>query len=69
MQGSSFTFLPPLFAILSLPHNLCPAGPSSITADNSSMPIYNDTDGTIVTGDELWKKRMREVLICCCLYV
>jgi len=57
MQGGTFTFLAPTFAILSLPHNRCP----SPFFSNSTIKLYNDTDGSIVDGSELWMRRMREV--------
>ncbi|XP_076805161.1 solute carrier family 23 member 1-like [Clavelina lepadiformis] len=60
MQGSSFAFIPPILAILALPHNQCPSPlPSNFT--NSSTTFYLDTDGEVVDGEELWQRRMREV--------
>lgn len=51
VQGGTFTFLAPTFAILSLPHNLCPADFDSNGWGNMS---YGDKT-------EEWQKRMREV--------
>ncbi|XP_078492590.1 solute carrier family 23 member 2-like [Ciona intestinalis] len=60
MQGGTFSFLPPTFAILSLPHNKCPpALPSGF--NNVSYTLYNDTDGSIIDGTEVWQRRIREV--------
>lgn len=59
LQGSSLSFLPPIFTILSLPQNQCPAPlPRS---NDSNVTLYNDTDGMIVDGEELWQRRMREI--------
>ncbi|XP_076824585.1 solute carrier family 23 member 2-like isoform X2 [Clavelina lepadiformis] len=60
MQGGTFSFLPPTLAILALPHNQCPA-PLPEGFMNSSKTLYNDTDGSIVDGAEVWQRRMREV--------
>ncbi|XP_076824586.1 solute carrier family 23 member 2-like [Clavelina lepadiformis] len=60
MQGGTFSFLPPTLAILALPHNQCPA-PLPEGFMNSSKTLYNDTDGSIVDGTEVWQRRMREV--------
>nr|CAB3266161.1 solute carrier family 23 member 1-like [Phallusia mammillata] len=60
MQGGTFSFLPPTLAILALPHNQCP-DPLPSEFRNSSVTLYNDTDGSIVDGNELWMRRMREV--------
>ena len=59
-QGTSFAFLPPVLAILNLPHNQCP-DPLPPGFMNSSSILYNDTDGMIVDGTELWQRRIREV--------
>nr|XP_002124192.1 solute carrier family 23 member 1 [Ciona intestinalis] len=60
MQGGTFSFLPPTLAILSLPHNKCPpALPSGF--NNVSYTLYNDTDGSIIDGTEVWQRRIREV--------
>lgn len=60
MQGSSFSFLPPALAILALPQNQCPSGPINTNLTNGTL-LYNDTDGSIVDGNELWYRRMRQV--------
>ncbi|CAK8682679.1 unnamed protein product [Clavelina lepadiformis] len=60
MQGATFSYLPPTLAILALPHNQCPA-PLPEGFMNSSKTLYNDTDGSIVDGAEVWQRRMREV--------
>ena len=60
LQGSSLSFLPPIFTILSLPQNQCPEPlPSNFSTLN--ITLYNDTDGMIVDGEELWQRRMREI--------
>ncbi|XP_039260225.2 solute carrier family 23 member 1-like [Styela clava] len=60
LQGGSFTFLPSTLAILALPHNTCPLGPVNPNITNGSF-LYNDTDGMLVDGTELWQRRMREI--------
>ena len=68
-QGTSFAFLPPVLAILNLPHNQCP-DPLPPGFMNSTTTLYNDTDGSIVDGEELWQRRIREVIFFkCCDFV
>lgn len=57
LQGGSFSYLPPALAILALPHNECPSDPINV---NGSL-LYNDTDGELIDGTEVWMRRMREV--------
>ena len=45
---------------MNLPHNQCPE-PLPEGFMNSSTSMYNDTDRSIVHGEELWMRRMREV--------
>ncbi|XP_039257710.2 solute carrier family 23 member 2-like [Styela clava] len=61
MQGGSSAFLPATLAILSLPHNRCPSAPINNTDLTNGTVMYNDTDGTLVDGAELWQRRMREI--------
>ncbi len=52
MQGGTFAFLAPTFAILSMPHNVCPA--------NFATTGWGD-NVTAEFKEEEWQKRMREV--------
>lgn len=52
VQGGTFAFITPTFAILSLPEWKCPDDP----VDNA-----NSTNSSIPGDDELWKTRMREI--------
>ena len=52
MQGGTFSFLVPIFAILSLPHNKCPED----FAENGWGANYTQEMKT-----EEWQRRMREV--------
>nr|XP_026693018.1 solute carrier family 23 member 2-like isoform X2 [Ciona intestinalis] len=59
LQGSSFAFFAPILSSLALPHNKCP-DPLPPGSFNSTTTLYNDTDGSIVDGEELWMRRVRE---------
>ena len=60
LQGGTFSYLPPTFAILALPQNACPA-PIAPDFVNYNVTMYNDTDGTMVDGNQLWMRRMVQV--------
>jgi len=51
VQGGSFAFLTPTFAIMSLPKWTCPK-----PEDNS-----NSTVSSLINNDDIWKSRMREI--------
>lgn len=61
MQGASAVFAPSIIAILTLPHNQCPSQPINASVADPRDYLYNDTDGAIVDGTELWQRRMRQV--------
>lgn len=51
VQGGTFAFITPTFAILSLPQWTCPK-----TEDN-----INSTISSLINNDDIWKPRMREI--------
>ncbi|XP_014680448.1 PREDICTED: solute carrier family 23 member 2-like, partial [Priapulus caudatus] len=53
VQGATFSFLAPTFAILALPKWKCPS-------ETEIEALMNETNGTFDIG-EIWKPRMREV--------
>ena len=74
MQGGTFTFVAPSFAILSLPHWKCPAPtptvPPVIDIEGVTMSYVDSTASLInatleaaMEGEDepLWKPRIREV--------
>ncbi|XP_078572969.1 solute carrier family 23 member 2-like [Branchiostoma floridae x Branchiostoma japonicum] len=64
VQGATFSFLAPTFAILSLPQWQCPA-PGNITSGlNATQPGLNGTQnftGEPGNNDEVWMVRVREI--------
>ena len=61
LQGAAFSYLPPTFAILALPKNQCPA-PLPDGYGDFNVTMYNDTDGSIIDGNELWMRRIVQVI-------
>ena len=55
VQGGTFSFLAPTFAILSLPHNKCP---ENFAENGWSNATFNATDEF---KTEQWQSRMQEV--------
>ncbi|XP_039254701.2 solute carrier family 23 member 2-like [Styela clava] len=60
VQGTTFTLIAPVIAVLSLPHNECPNTNVGINNETGHF-LYNDTNGDVVDGVELWQRRMREI--------
>ncbi|KAL9967146.1 hypothetical protein ACROYT_G025319 [Oculina patagonica] len=52
VQGGTFSFLTPTFAILSLPQWTCP----TLSTENG-----NSTESSAFNDDDIWKPRMREI--------
>jgi len=71
VQGGSFSFLVPTFAILSLPHFKCPAGWDSKDPANATAACLRDNSTRWLTAggeesgegcmEEMWQVRMREI--------
>ncbi|KAJ7386663.1 hypothetical protein OS493_006668 [Desmophyllum pertusum] len=51
VQGGTFSFLTPTFAILSLPQWTCP----------KHEETFNSTESSFINNDEIWQPRMREI--------